>query len=76
VTAIEAPGLDLMRQLGVCAHEVGRRVAVVCPDGPIRRALAHAGVDERLEIYTTVSAAHYGREAAGPCTVRACSPMR
>jgi anti-anti-sigma regulatory factor len=64
VTAIETPGLDILGRLGVSAHELGRRVAVICPEGPARRTLARAGVG--VEVYATVSAANLGAQPVPP----------
>jgi anti-anti-sigma factor len=36
----------------------GRRFAVICPDGPVRRVMAVAGIDRMMAVHPSRSAAH------------------
>jgi hypothetical protein len=55
VTGIRGAGLDALTRLAAFGHELGRRTVVICPPGPLRAALDHAGIAEDLEIFDSVS---------------------
>lgn len=60
VSAVDRSGPEALTRLVAFAHELERRTLVVCPPGPVRQALEHAGIDDDVEVYDSVSAAQRG----------------
>ena len=57
VTALHGRALEGITRVVELGHEVERRTVVVCPPGPICRALYEAGVDDYAEIHESLTAA-------------------
>jgi hypothetical protein len=55
VSGIRSGGLDAVTRMAAFGHELGRRTIVVCPPGPLRVTLDHAGIAEDLEIFDSLS---------------------
>jgi anti-anti-sigma factor len=60
VTFIDSSGLHTLLAVRTQAATLERRFAVICPIGPVRRALGIARLDEELELYTSRDEAHRG----------------
>jgi anti-anti-sigma factor len=61
LTAIEfmdSSGLRALMDARQAALAGGRRLVVICPDGPVRHVIAISGVDVALEIYPDRASAH------------------
>jgi anti-sigma B factor antagonist len=58
VTFIDSSGLHALLAVRGHVAALERRFAVVCPLGPVRRALGIARLDEELELYTSRDEAH------------------
>lgn len=57
-TFMDSTGLHVVFKARARAEELGRRFAVVCPDGPVRRLFDITGYAERLPIYDDLTTAH------------------
>jgi anti-sigma B factor antagonist len=57
VTFMDSTGLSALLAIVRVAGESGRRLAIVCPEGPVRLILAVTGVEEDLPLYPTRAAA-------------------
>jgi anti-sigma B factor antagonist len=55
---MDSSGLHLLDETQVRLSSLSRRLAVICPRGPVRRLLDVAGVAERLPLYDDRAAAH------------------
>ena len=60
VTFIDSSGLHALLAVRTRVEARDRRFVVVCPIGPVRRALGIARLDEELELYTSRDEAHRG----------------
>jgi anti-sigma B factor antagonist len=58
LTFIDSSGLHALLAVRSRVVALERRFAVVCPVGPVRRALGIARLDEELELYTSRDEAH------------------
>jgi len=58
VTFIDSTGIHLLLHVRDRVRELQRRLAVICPIGPIRRALTLTGLDEALPLYVSREEAH------------------
>jgi anti-sigma B factor antagonist len=58
VTFIDSSGLHALLAVRGHVAALARHFAVVCPIGPVRRALGIARLDEELELYTSRDEAH------------------
>jgi anti-sigma B factor antagonist len=57
VTFMDSTGISAMLAIDRAARESGRRLAIVCPEGPVRLILAVTGVEDELPLYPTRAAA-------------------
>jgi anti-sigma B factor antagonist len=57
VTFMDSTGISALLGIDRVARESGRRLAIVCPEGPVRLILAVTGVEEDLPLYPTRAAA-------------------
>jgi anti-anti-sigma factor len=55
---MDSSGVHLLIETQARLASLSRRLAVVCPRGPVRRLLDVAGVSERLPLYDDRAAAH------------------
>jgi anti-anti-sigma factor len=53
VTFMDSTGLSALLRIDRAAREAGRRLAIVCPEGPARLVLAVSGVEDALPLYAT-----------------------
>jgi anti-sigma B factor antagonist len=53
VTFMDSTGLAVLLRIDRAAREAGRRLAIVCPEGPARLVLAVSGVEDELPLYST-----------------------
>lgn len=58
VEFIDSTGIHALLQVRGRVHALNRRLAVICPLGPIRRAFLLTGLDEALPLYTSRDEAH------------------
>ena len=58
---VDTNGLSALWEAAKRCTPEGRELAVVCPEGRVRRALATTGLDQVMEIHTTLDDA-LGRE--------------
>ena len=58
VSFIDSTCLHLMLETRRRAHELHRRLAIVCPPGSVRRVFDVAGVADHLPLYDDVGQAH------------------
>ena len=58
VEFIDSTGIHALLQVRSRVEALNRRLAVICPVGPIRRAFALTGLDEALPLYTSRDEAH------------------
>jgi anti-anti-sigma factor len=58
VTSMDSSGLELLLSTQSALAGGSRRLALICPEGPVRRALEIAGVASALEIHPDRSSAH------------------
>jgi len=58
VEFIDSTGIHALLQVRSRAAALNRRLAVICPIGPIRRAFGLTGLDEALPLYTSRDEAH------------------
>jgi anti-sigma B factor antagonist len=57
-TFIDSSGLHLLLDTNRRAHELRRRLAIVCPPGTVRRVFDIAGVADALPLYDDLASAH------------------
>jgi anti-anti-sigma factor len=57
---MDSSGLHALLAARRRAHELNRRLAVICPGGPVRRLFDVAGVADKLPVYADRAAAHRG----------------
>jgi anti-sigma B factor antagonist len=57
VTFMDSTGLSALLAIDRAARGSGRRLAIVCPEGPVRLLLAVTGVEEELPLYPTLAEA-------------------
>jgi anti-anti-sigma factor len=50
---MDSTGLSALLAIERAAGESGRRLAIVCPEGPVRLILAVTGVEDDLPLYLT-----------------------
>jgi anti-sigma B factor antagonist len=55
---MDSSGLHALLDTRRRAAELNRRLAIVCPDGPVRRLFELAGVLDQLPVYDDRAAAH------------------
>ena len=55
---MDSSGLHFLLETQLRLNSLSRRLAVVCPRGPVRRVLDLAGVTERLPLYGDRAGAH------------------
>jgi anti-anti-sigma factor len=53
VTFMDSTGISAVLAIDRAARESGRRLAIVCPEGPVRLILAVTGVEEELPLFLT-----------------------
>jgi anti-anti-sigma factor len=53
VVFMDSTGISSLLAIDRAARESGRRLAIVCPEGPVRLILAVTGVEEDLPLYLT-----------------------
>jgi anti-sigma B factor antagonist len=58
VEFIDSTGIHALLQIRSRVEALNRRLAVICPVGPIRRAFALTGLDEALPLYMSRDEAH------------------
>ena len=58
VEFIDSTGIHALLQVRSRAAALNRRLAVICPIGPIRRAFGLTGLEEALPLYTSRDEAH------------------
>ena len=58
---VDTNGLSVLWELAKRRTPEGRELAIVCPEGRVRRALATTGLDQVMEVHATLDAA-LGRE--------------
>jgi anti-sigma B factor antagonist len=56
---MDSSGLQLLLETQLRLNLLSRRLAIVCPPGPVRRLLDLAGVAERFSLYDDRAAAHH-----------------
>jgi anti-anti-sigma factor len=56
---LDSTGLHLLMETQARLDSLSRRLAVICPRGPVRRVLELVGMAERLPIYDDRAAAHH-----------------
>ena len=56
---MDSSGLHLLIETQERLHSLSRRLAVISPQGPVRRLLGLAGMTERLRLYHDRAAAHH-----------------
>ena len=57
-TFMDSSGLHLLLDTKRRAHELRRRLAIVCPPGTVRRVFDIAGVADALPLYEDLASAH------------------
>jgi anti-anti-sigma factor len=57
---MDSSGVHLLVETHLRLNLLSRRLAVICPDGPVRRVLDLAGVTEGLPLFRDRVAAHRG----------------
>jgi anti-sigma B factor antagonist len=57
---MDSTGLHVLLTARRRVDELNRRLAVICPAGPVRRLFDIAGLDGELALYANRSAAHHG----------------
>jgi anti-sigma B factor antagonist len=55
---MDSTGLHALLDAGARTRGLGRRLAIICPRGPVRRLFDVAGVMEQLPVYADRAAAH------------------
>jgi anti-anti-sigma factor len=55
---MDSTGLHLLLETQTRLDSLSRRLAVICPRGPVRRVLELAGMAERVPLYDDRAAAH------------------
>jgi anti-sigma B factor antagonist len=55
---MDSTGLHALLDAGARTRELGRRLGIICPPGPVRRLFDIAGVMEQLPVYDDRAAAH------------------
>jgi anti-anti-sigma factor len=55
---MDSTGLHFLLETQARLNSLSRRLAIICPGGPVRRLLDLAGVAERLPLYGNRAAAH------------------
>jgi anti-sigma B factor antagonist len=58
VEFIDSTGIHVLVGIRSRAEALNRRLAVICPPGPIRRAFGLTGLDAALPLYTSREEAH------------------
>ena len=58
VEFIDSTGIHALLAVRTRVEALNRRLAVICPIGPIRRAFSLTGLDEALPLYTSRDEAH------------------
>jgi anti-anti-sigma factor len=58
VEFIDSSGIHALLQIRGRVEALNRRLAVICPLGPIRRAFELTGLDEALPLYASRDEAH------------------
>jgi anti-sigma B factor antagonist len=58
VEFMDSSGLRVLLGTRTALRARHKRFAVVCPEGPVRRVLEIAGLDDRLAVYSDRAAAH------------------
>jgi anti-sigma B factor antagonist len=58
VEFIDSTGIHALLQVRSRVEALNRRLAVICPISPIRRAFALTGLDDALPLYTSRDEAH------------------
>jgi anti-sigma B factor antagonist len=58
VEFIDSTGIHALLQVRSRAGALNRRLAVICPIGPIHRAFGLTGLDDALPLYTSRDEAH------------------
>jgi anti-sigma B factor antagonist len=56
---MDSTGLHLLMETQTRLDSLSRRLALICPRGPVRRVLELAGMAERLPLYDDRAAAHH-----------------
>lgn len=59
-TFMDSSGLHALVQSRAHLAQAGRRLVLICPQGPVLRVLALTGLDQLFEIYATRGAANHG----------------
>lgn len=57
-TFMDSSGIHVLSRARTRLAEANGRLAVICPNGPVRRVLSLTGVDQFLELHSTRRAAH------------------
>jgi anti-sigma B factor antagonist len=57
---MDSTGLHALLEAHRRVHELNRRLAVICPDGPVGRLFEIAGLTGELPLYADRAAAHHG----------------
>ena len=57
---MDSSGLHILHKAHHRARVLNRRIAVICPAGPVRRLFDIAGLSEHLPLYANRAAAHHG----------------
>lgn len=57
-TFMDSTGIHVLSRARTRLAEVNGRLAVICPNGPVRRVLSLTGLDQFLEIHSSRRAAH------------------
>ncbi|HET8759373.1 MAG TPA: STAS domain-containing protein [Solirubrobacteraceae bacterium] len=58
VEFIDSTGIHVLLEVRGRVEALNRRLAVICPIGPIRRAFGLTGLDDALPLYTSRDEAH------------------
>jgi anti-anti-sigma factor len=62
-TFMDSSGLHALAQARARLTDVGLRVALICPQGPVRRVLTLTGFDRMIETHESRSGANQGTNA-------------
>jgi anti-anti-sigma factor len=58
VEFIDSTGLHVMLDARARAHDLGRRIAVICPAGTVRRTFEYAGINGEFPLFASRDEAH------------------
>jgi anti-sigma B factor antagonist len=59
-TFMDSSGMNALLTAQVRLHALNRRLAVICPGGPVRRVFELTGLDGSLQLFDDRVAAHLG----------------